>query len=309
MIAQTLTIATRESPLALWQANWVKARLEELYPAINIHLLGITTSADKQLEVSLTKIGGKGLFVKELEEALLDGRADIAVHSMKDVPMVLPEGLSLQVMCQREEPRDAFISNDYDNIHDLPAGAVLGTSSLRRQSQLYALRQDIRLIHIRGNVNTRLTRLDQGEFAGLILAAAGLRRLNLQQRIRFLFNTTDMLPAAGQGVLGIECRIEDVPTQTLIAPLNDAVSFACVTAERALCQQLGGSCQVPIGAYAECQDHTIFLRGLVARPDGTQLLRAEDQAPFDHPIELGLTVAKKLRDLGAADILEAIKSE
>lgn len=302
-MAKHLTIATRESPLALWQAHWVKIQLEALYPNLIINLLGVTTQGDKTLETPLNKIGGKRLFVKELEEALLDGRADIAVHSMKDVPMMLPAGLCLPVMCEREDPRDAFVSNQYQNWQDLPQGAIVGTSSLRRQRQLAALRPDIELIPLRGNVNTRLTKLDRGDFSAIILAAAGLKRLGFAKRIRAYLPLTDSLPAAGQGVLGIECRIDDSTTQAFIAPLNHIASQLCVLAERAMCRRLNGSCQVPIAAYAELTNDQLQLHGLVAEVSGPLILRAEDSDDKKNAEQLGLRVAEQLLAQGAGDIL------
>lgn len=303
MTKTSLTIATRESPLALWQAEWVKTQLEKLHPTLSIELLGLTTTADKLLEVPLTTVGGKGLFVKELEEALLDGRADIAVHSMKDVPMVLPDGLFLPVICVREDPRDAFISNSYLSLDELPADALLGTSSLRRQSQLMALRPDIKMENLRGNVNTRLRRLDAGDFSALILASAGLKRLNLASRIRTYLSLEHCLPAAGQGALGIECRKDDWETQTLIALLNHRESHLTVTAERAVGKRLGGGCQVPLAAYAEIVDQKIFLRALVASRDGQVILRAEHTDLPDNVETLGNLVAEELLQQGAEKIL------
>ncbi len=302
----TLTIATRESPLALWQANWVKQQLEIIHPELSIHLLGVTTEADQMLSTPLYKVGGKGLFVKELEEALFAKRVDIAVHSMKDVPMVLPEGLHVPVMCQREEPRDALVSNDYATLTDLPNNAILGTSSLRRQSQLLALRPDLKPLFLRGNVNTRLAKLDKGDYAAIVLAAAGLKRLNLLERIRSYLSVDQSLPAAGQGVLGIECRVDDELTERLIAPLNHLPSFICVTAERALCRFLGGGCHVPIAAYAEILENQVFLRGLVATIDGKRILRASARASIEHAEELGVTVGKDLLKQGAQAILNAL---
>lgn len=301
-----LTIATRESPLALWQANWVKEHLEMIHPGLSIQLLGMTTSADRMLSIPLTEVGGKGLFVKELEEALLDGRADIAVHSMKDVPMDLPEGLCLPVMCVREDVRDALVSNLYSELALLPPQAKVGTSSLRRQSQLHALRPDLNLLNLRGNVHTRLSRLDSGEYSAIILAAAGLKRLGLQQRIKYFFNIEEILPAAGQGVLGIECRSDDAHTQDLISLLNHAETNDCVTAERAMCKRLGGSCQVPIGAYAEMVEKKIKLRGLVASVDGAVIVRAEKLGAPSRAETLGEKVADELLRQGAKEILNLI---
>lgn len=307
MIKHKLTIATRESPLALWQANWVKQRLEELHPDLEVLLLGITTQADKMLDIPLTQIGGKGLFVKELEQALFDGQADIAVHSMKDVPMVLPQGLCLPVMCQREEPRDVLVSNQFDSIAGLPMNAIVGTSSFRRQSQVSAMRRDLQIAHLRGNVNTRLAKLDRGEYAAIILAAAGLIRLGLKDRIRSYISLDDSLPAAGQGVLGIECREEDMQTRELIAPLNDWQSAACVTAERAMCRRLGGGCQVPVAAFAEMNADTITLRGLVAKIDGSLVLRASASGSADKAESIGARVAADLYSQGAEEILSGIR--
>lgn len=303
----TITIATRESPLALWQANWVKQRLETIHPHLTVNLLGITTRADKMLETPLLQIGGKGLFVKELEEALLDGRADIAVHSMKDVPMELPEGLSLPIMCEREEPRDVFVSNHFSSVDDLPRNAIVGTSSLRRQSQLLAWRSDLELVALRGNVNTRLAKLDNGEFAAIILAAAGLKRLGYENRIQSYLSLDQSLPAVGQGVLGIECREHDTRVLTLIAPLDDAVTHACVAAERAMCTSLGGGCHVPVATYAEMKGKSIDLRGLVASPDGKRILHSRMMGDKSQPNELGLRVAKDLLRQGAADILKDLQ--
>lgn len=304
MKKKTLIIATRESPLALWQANWVKSRLEKLHSDLTVTLLGLTTEADELLSVPLYKMGGKGLFVKELEQALYDGRADIAVHSMKDVPMVLPEGLVIAVMCEREDPRDVFISNQYASPTDLPEKAIVGTSSLRRQSQLLAARPDLITAFLRGNVNTRLNKLDNGEYAAIILAAAGLKRLGLAPRIRSFIATDHMLPAAGQGVLGIESRMNDERVQELIAPLNDQNSQQAVLAERAMCRYLGGGCHLPIAAYAECVDDQLTLRGLVANAKGTQIIRATSAAKAEDAEKLGIIVAKNLLSQGAQSLLD-----
>ncbi len=301
MPKHSLIIATRESPLALWQANWIKTQLEQLYPALTVKLLGLTTQADKMLTTPLYKVGGKGLFVKELEEALLAKRADIAVHSMKDVPMQLPAELCVPVICAREEPRDVLVAHEAVTWRDLPAGAVIGTSSLRRQSQLLALRPDLQTAFLRGNVNTRLTKLDRKEFAAIILAAAGLQRLNFADRIKTFLSVDDMLPAAGQGALGIECRAADTAVQELIAPLNHIVTQQCVTAERAMCRYLGGGCHVPIAAYADYQQNNLTLRGLVARADGTTILRTQ-QRHIDAE-QLGVMVAENLLQQGAGELL------
>jgi len=301
-----LTIATRESPLALWQACWVKAQLEKIHPDVTVHLLGLTTRADKMLATPLYKVGGKGLFVKELEEALLEGRANMAVHSMKDVPMELPPGLCIPVMCEREDPRDALVSNDYASLAELPQNAVIGTSSLRRQSQLLALRPDLKTTFLRGNVNTRLAKLDDGEYVAIVLAAAGLKRLGFQQRIRSYLTFEQSLPAAGQGVLGIECRQDDRLTQQLIAPLNHETSFVCTTAERAMCRYLGGGCSVPIAAYAEMLQHQLALSGLVATVDGVRILRSNLIDSADRAEKLGIAVARDLLLQGAQDILNTL---
>ncbi len=307
MKKMTLTIATRESPLALWQANWIKTQLEKIHPTLEVRLLGMTTEADKMLATPLYKVGGKGLFVKELEEALFAKTADIAVHSMKDVPMVLPDGLLVPVMCQREEPRDAFVSNDYATLADLPKGAEIGTSSLRRQSQLLALRPDLKPQFLRGNVNTRLQKLDDQDYAAIILAAAGLKRLNFAERIRSYLTLDQSLPAAGQGVLGVECRLDDELTQQLIAPLNHEASFICVTAERAMCRYLGGGCHVPIAAYAEIvENNQVVLRGLVGTVDGEKIIRASASDTIFRAEELGVSVAKDLLNQGAGAILTAL---
>jgi len=303
MTKRHLTIATRESPLALKQAEWVKNQLLNHHPHLAIEFLGITTEADKLL-VNLQKIGGKGLFVKELEEELYAKRADIAVHSMKDVPMILPEGLCLPTICEREEPRDVFVSNHYSSLASLPSGAVIGTSSLRRQTQIRALRSDLTLNNLRGNINTRLARLDKGDFDGLILAAAGLKRMQFSNRITAYLSTDQSLPAAGQGALGIECRIDDEATKALIAPLNHVITFATVSAERAVCRRLNGGCQVPIAAFAEVHHEQLNLRALVANRDGTRILRAEHQGNIKQAESIGERVAEVLIQQGADHILQ-----
>jgi hydroxymethylbilane synthase len=306
-MTRSLIIATRESPLALWQANWVKTRLEQLHPELSVKLLGLTTRGDTIQDVPLLKVGGKSLFVKELEEALLDGRADIAVHSMKDVPMALPSGLCLPVMCQREDPRDAFVSNQCTTLDELPIGSLIGTSSLRRQSQLLALRPDLKTVDLRGNVNTRLMRLDQGDYDAVILAAAGLIRLNAADRIRSYLSIEQSLPAVGQGVLGIECREEDLKTKEWIAPLNHKDSFICVTAERAMCQRLGGGCHAPVAAFADILEGELQLQGLVASPDGKLVLRAIKTDTVKNARILGEKVASILLQQGAESILSTLQ--
>ena len=303
MTKRHLTIATRESPLAMRQAELVRDQLIALHPHLSVDFLGITTQADKRLDVTLTSIGGKGLFVKELEEALLDGRADIAVHSMKDVPMDLPPGLVLPIITKREEPRDVFVSNQYHSIMQLPRGAKLGTSSLRRQTQLRLLRSDIELKNLRGNIHTRLKRLEEGEYDGIILAAAGLLRMGLGSRIRCYLSTEESLPSAGQGALGLECREGDAQTLALITPLNDAITSACVIAERAMCRQLGGGCQVPVAAYAEIHHQELTLRGLVSNRLATKVLRARLTGGMSQAETIGLRVAEQLLGKGAENIL------
>ncbi len=303
MTKRHLTIATRESPLALYQAESVKQLLIKQHPHLSIDLLGITTEADKRLDVTLTDIGGKGLFVKELEEALLDGRADIAVHSMKDVPMELPPGLCLPVIIQREDPRDAFVSNQYASLMQLPSGATLGTSSLRRQTQVRALRSDLALRDLRGNINTRLQRLDNGDFNAIILAAAGLKRMQFGSRIRVYLSVEQSLPSAGQGALGIECREGDETILALIAPLNHVMTAQCVEAERALCRRLGGGCKVPVAAFAEIHKNVLSLRGLVANRDGTRLLRVRHEGDPKEAHSIGKRAADELLQQGAEKIL------
>ncbi len=303
---KTLTIASRESALALWQSEHIKARLEALYPELTVHILGMTTQGDKILDVPLAKIGGKGLFVKELETALLNGQADIAVHSMKDVPMEFPEGLELAVICERENPFDAFVSNHYASIDELPKGAIVGTSSLRRHSQLVAHRPDLSIKSLRGNVNTRLAKLDAGEFDAIILAASGLIRLGFQARIKSVLDASQSLPAVGQGALGIECRSQDDAIKRLLAPLQHSESELCVKAERAMNHYLHGGCQVPIAGYATLKGETLTLRGLVASLDGKQLITTEQSEHVNKAEMLGQNVAKDLLSKGAGPLLEAI---
>jgi hydroxymethylbilane synthase len=307
--SRTLRIATRESLLALWQAEYIKARLEDCHPGLQVELLGMTTRGDQLLDSPLSKIGGKALFVKELEQALLDGRADIAVHSMKDVPMEFPEGLGLAIICEREDPRDAFVSNHYADVDALPQGARVGTSSLRRECQLRARRPDLQISSLRGNVQTRLRKLDDGEFDAIILASAGLIRLELQQRIASFMNVEDSLPACGQGAVGVETRLDDNWVRELLAPLHDADSAAKVMAERAMNTRLQGGCQVPIAGYAitdDSRDDHLWLRALVGEPDGSRVLRAQLTAPAADPEALGVAVAEALLAQGAGDILAAV---
>jgi hydroxymethylbilane synthase len=299
-------IATRQSALALWQAEHVKAELQRLSPALQVELLPFTTRGDRILDAPLAKVGGKGLFVKELESALLAGDADIAVHSMKDVPMEFPEGLGLAAIGKRANPLDAFVSNQYASFDQLPEGARLGTSSLRRQCQLLNLRPDLEVLSLRGNVATRLGKLDAGEFDAIILAAAGLERLEQSDRIRACIPAESCLPAGGQGALGIETRINDDPMNALVGLLGDTETDVCVRAERALNRHLQGGCQVPIACYAIMEHQQIFLRGLVGSLDGREILRAELRGATDDPEALGIAVAESLLHQGAGKILEEV---
>ena len=304
-----IRIATRKSALALWQAEHVKARLEQAHPGLRVSLVPMVSRGDKLLDAPLAKIGGKGLFVKELETALLEDQADIAVHSMKDVPMDFPEGLGLFCICEREDPRDAFVSNTYDSLDALPAGSVVGTSSLRRQAQLLARRPDLKIHFLRGNVNTRLAKLDAGEYDAIILAAAGLIRLGFEERIRDSIGAEHSLPAGGQGAVGIECRVGDAELQQLLAPLNHTETALRVTAERAMNKRLNGGCQVPIACYAILEGEQLWLRGLVGEPDGSRLLRAEQRGSAEDAERLGIDVAEALLAQGAGEILKAIYGE
>ncbi len=306
MTQKSLRIATRQSPLALWQANYVKDLLQQLYPDLNVELVPMVTKGDVILDSPLAKIGGKGLFVKELENALLNKEADIAVHSMKDVPMQFPEGLGLAVICKREDPRDAFVSNSYRTLAELPQGAVVGTSSLRRQCQLKTLRPDLEIRSLRGNVGTRLSKLDNGDYDAIILASAGLIRLGLAERIASFIDVEQSLPAAGQGAVGIECRTDDVAVQQLLAPLADAETTSCVLAERAMNHHLQGGCQVPIGGYAVLRDSELYLRALVGSVDGSTIIRAEGKSAVENADVLGVQIAEQLLAQGADKILQDI---
>ncbi|MEM1401723.1 MAG: hydroxymethylbilane synthase [Pseudomonadota bacterium] len=299
-------IATRESPLALWQAHFVRDTLLETHPGLSVELLGMTSKGDQVLDVPLAKVGGKGLFVKELETALLDGRAHIAVHSMKDVPMDFPEGLELGVICEREEPTDAFVSNTFASFEDLPPKAVVGTSSLRRECQLRELRPDLEIRFLRGNVNTRLRKLDEGEYDAIILACAGLIRLGMADRIRERIPVERSLPAGGQGAVGIELRGGDDKTRELLAPLHHFATAERVLAERALNRRLQGGCEVPIAAFAVHEGEDLWLRGLVGRPDGSTTLRADARAPRADAETLGINVADQLLAAGAQEILDEV---
>ncbi|WP_213034329.1 hydroxymethylbilane synthase [Acinetobacter seifertii] len=303
---KTLKIATRQSPLALWQAEHIRARLQELHPDLTVELVKFVTQGDKILDTPLAKIGGKGLFVKELEAALLDGRADLAVHSMKDVPMALPEGLTLAVICEREDPLDAFVSNTFEKFADLPQGARVGTSSLRRKSQILKQRPDLQIIDLRGNVGTRLGKLDDGQYDAIILASAGLKRLGLENRIRHTIEPNIILPAVGQGALGLECRADDQEVLALIQPLLHIETDVCVRAERAFNAYLEGGCQVPIAGYATLQDGKIHIEGRVGSPDGQTLLRAEMTDEAHNAQQLGENLARNLLEQGAGDLLKAL---
>tara|TARA_R110001599_G_scaffold351822_1_gene584712 strand:+ start:41437 stop:42408 length:972 start_codon:yes stop_codon:yes gene_type:complete len=303
-----LVIATRESPLALWQAEFVRSALEAAHPRLKVELLGMTSRGDQLLDVPLAKVGGKGLFVKELETALLNGTADIAVHSMKDVPMDFPPGLGLGVICEREDPSDAFVSNRFKALDDLPVGSVVGTSSLRRECQLRERRPDLKVTFLRGNVNTRLRKLDEGEYDAIILASAGLVRLGFASRIAHSIAFEHSLPAGGQGAVGVELRTADPDVLGLLQVLHHEPSAQRVTAERAMNLRLQGGCQVPIAGFAEhVADGTrLRLRGLVGKPDGSLILRAEAEAAVAEAQQLGERVADQLLAQGAADILAAV---
>ena len=308
-MTDTLRIATRKSQLALWQAEYVRDVLLQYHPDLQVELVKMTTEGDRILDTPLAKVGGKGLFVKELETGLLNGDADIAVHSMKDVPVELPEGLHLAVICPREDPRDAFISNAYTLFEDLPKGARLGTSSLRRQCQLAAQRPDLNIIDLRGNVNTRLQKLDNGDYDAIILAAAGLKRLGMEDRITQTLSPEVSLPAIGQGAVGIECRQNDDWVNELLAPLNDRDTAIRVRAERALNHRLQGGCQVPIAGYAELSHGVILLRGLVGTVDGSEIIHGEIAGQPEDAEYLGRVLAEDLLSRGADEILESLYAQ
>lgn len=305
-IPSKIVIASRESLLAMWQANFIKDRLSELYPQTEISILGMTTQGDQILDVTLSKIGGKGLFIKELEQALADGRADIAVHSMKDVPMNLPSGFTLAAITEREDPRDAFVSNQYRSLSELPAGSIVGTSSLRRESQLRARFPQLRIQPLRGNVQTRLRKLDEGQYAAIILAAAGLKRLDLTYRITALLEPEQSLPAVGQGALGIECLDNRLDLVHLMQPLHNKETAQCVEAERAMSRVLGGSCQVPLGGFAQIADNVLTLRGFVATPNGEKIISDELSGKPEAGLALGEQLANNLKLQGADEILSAL---
>ena len=301
-----LRIATRKSPLAMWQAEFVKAQLLAQHSTLDVELIGMSTQGDKLLDVPLAKIGGKGLFIKELEEQMLAGNAQLAVHSMKDLPAFLPEGFAIGAVLARHNPLDAFVSNRYEKLEDLPQGAIVGTSSLRRKSQLLAIRPDLQLHDLRGNIQTRMSKLDEGQFDAIILAAAGLERMELPERIRSLIPAEVSLPAVSQGALAIEVLEKDLDTQSLIDFLNDADTLACVRAERAMNAALEGGCQVPIGSYAVLEDDQLWLRGLVAELDGSRIIRGERRGNISDAEVMGRDLAQELLTNGAKVILDGV---
>ena len=306
MTANSLRIATRQSALALWQAEHVRALIASNHPELDIELVKITTQGDKILDRPLAKIGGKGLFIKELQLALLEGRADIAVHSMKDVPIDDVDDLEIAVILKRADPRDVVVSNKYSSIKSLPLGARVGTSSLRRKSQLMVLRSDLEIVDLRGNVPTRIQRMEDGDYDAVLLAAAGMKRLGLEAKISASLSTEQMLPAVGQGAIGIECREGDETVQALIEPLTDRDTTICVTAERALSRELHGSCEIPIAAHATLQNGQLYLSALVASIDGKQIVSAQDTRSFqsiDDARTLGENLGSALLARGADEII------
>lgn len=305
-MAELIRIATRTSPLALWQAEHVAARLQALHSDLQVELVGMTTRGDKILDSPLSRIGGKGLFVKELEVGMLEGSADIAVHSMKDVPMEFPDGLQLAVIMEREDPRDAFVSNKYASLDDLPVGAVIGTCSLRRQMQLLARYPHLQTKDLRGNINTRLAKLDKGDYDAIILAAAGLIRMQFAERITSYLSPEQSLPAVGQGAIGIECRLNDARIENLLTPLIHAETLIRVRAERAMNQRLHGGCQVPIAGFAELEGEKLRMRGLLGYPDGSALFRAEAVGNPSEPEALGIAIADSLLAQGGDKILSVL---
>ncbi len=309
MSVDIVRIATRKSPLALWQAEFVKAQLEHFHPNIKVELVTMVTKGDKILDTPLAKVGGKGLFVKELETAMLEGRADIAVHSMKDVPVEFPEGLGLEVICEREDPRDAFVSNTFKSIDELPEGSVVGTSSLRRQCQIRAARPDLIIRDLRGNVGTRLGKLDAGEYDAIILAAAGLIRLEMNKRIASFIEPEQSLPAVGQGAVGIECREDDERIKALLAPLEHLETRQRVLAERAVNKRLEGGCQVPIGSYCVIEGNDFWLRALVGNPDGSVMLTEEARGSLQDAEQVAIEMADKLLNRGGREILQQVYAQ
>jgi hydroxymethylbilane synthase len=306
-LSQTLRIATRQSRLALWQAEHVAARLRAAHPALTVQLVPMTTQGDRILDRALADVGGKGLFIKELELAMAEGRADIAVHSMKDVPSDLPPGMTLAAMLPRADPRDAFISIRHANFAALPQGARVGTSSLRRQSQLKHARPDLELITLRGNVDTRLRKLDEDQYDAIILAAAGLLRLGLARRITHYFESDQSVPAVGQGIVGIECRADDERSIRLVGALNDATASSCGTAERAFAQRLQGSCQSPIAGFAEIKGDELHLLGVIGSPDGRDLYRGANSGNVADATSIGVALAERLLAAGAQHLLDSLR--
>ncbi|WP_341327947.1 hydroxymethylbilane synthase [Methylotuvimicrobium sp. KM2] len=306
MANQIIRIATRKSPLALWQAEHVADRLKRAFPGLETELVTMTTKGDKLLDAPLAKVGGKGLFVKELEQGMLEGRADIAVHSMKDVPVEFPDGLHLSVILQREDPTDAFVSNHYASLSELPEQPRIGTCSLRRQCQIKEKFPNAEILTLRGNVNTRLAKLDAGEFDAIILASAGLIRLGMQDRIAARLDPSESLPAIGQGAIGIECRSDDTVINELLSRLHDPETHICVSAERAMNARLKGGCQVPIAGFATLQSGTLYMRGLVGDPDGSVIYRAERSGPAEQAEQIGVSIAEELLANGADKILQAL---
>lgn len=303
----TLVIASRQSRLAMWQAEHVRAALQQLYPLCDVQILGLTTRGDEILDRTLSKVGGKGLFVKELEVALIEGRADLAVHSMKDVPADLAPEFALPVVMRREDPRDAFVSNTYGGLNQLPPGGVVGTSSLRREAQIRKLHPALVIQPLRGNLDTRLAKLDRGEYAAIVLAAAGLKRLGMAERIRAVLPTSASLPAAGQGALGIETVAGRADVAAWLAPLNHDDTAACVTAERAVSRALGGSCTLPLAAYGVIEAGLIVLRARVGSPDGVTMLETQVQGAAGDAVALGERAAMELKKQGAERILAALR--
>lgn len=303
MASHIIRIATRQSPLAVWQAEYVADLLQQLFPQVSIELVKMVTRGDKILDAPLAKVGGKGLFVKELEQGMLDKIADIAVHSMKDVPVEFPEGLHLAAILSREDPSDAFVSNHYPSLEALPANARIGTSSLRRQCQIQARFPQAEILPLRGNVNTRLAKLDAGDYDAIILASAGLKRLGMQQRIAQTLPSDVSLPAIGQGAIGIECRQDDVMINQMLQALHDIETGICVRAERAMNARLNGGCQVPIAGFAQLREGKLRMQGLVGSPDGKQIFRVQGEGTPEQPEALGTSLAEELLAAGAGQVL------
>ncbi|MXP49849.1 hydroxymethylbilane synthase [Pantoea sp. Eser] len=306
MLDKIFRIATRQSPLALWQAHYVQQRLMSAHPGLQVELVPMVTKGDIILDTPLAKVGGKGLFVKELEQAMLDGRADMAVHSMKDVPVDFPAGLGLVTICERDDPRDAFVSHHYDSIDALPHSAVVGTSSLRRQCQISTRRPDLVIRSLRGNVGTRLGKIDAGDYDAIILAVAGLKRLGLEDRIRQALPADVSLPAVGQGAIGIECRLNDSQLISLLQALNHVDTAVCVKAERAMNTRLEGGCQVPTGSFAVLEGDELWLRGMVGAPDGSVMVSGERRGPRAQAEQMGISLAEELLNGGAREILREV---